>query len=290
MNTLLILGFGYTAQALANVLPRDNWRIIGTTRSAEKAAVLAREYDVEILQFPLPDEVDLQAKLLHVTHLLITAGTGEQGDPFLPFIIENLKEFTALQWLGYCSTIGVYAETSGNWVDETSPIHASTPRIAARLQAEAAWQNFTLHRGLNGAAIFRLGGIYGDGRNVFEAIRNGTAQRIIKPGQYFNRIHVADIAGVLAAAIAQPHINGIFNVVDNCPAAQADVVAYAAQLLGVESPPEVQFENAELSPMAQEFYSRNKRVRNTKLRDVLGYQLQFPSYREGLASCNHFSG
>jgi nucleoside-diphosphate-sugar epimerase len=130
--------------------------------------------------------------------------------------------------------------------------------------------------------IFRLAGIYGPGRNALESVRAGTARRIVKPGQVFGRIHVEDIAAVLTASIARPNPGAIYNVADDEPAPPEDVVAYAAELLGMPPPPAVPFEEAELSPAARSFYADNRRVDNRRIRHELGVELRFPSYREGL--------
>ena len=187
------------------------------------------------------------------------------------------------RWLGYLSSTGVYGDKQGGWVDEATPPAPSNPRSAKRLAAEIAWAVFAaetrapLH-------IFRIAGIYGPGRNPLEALRAGTARRFDKPGQVFSRIHVDDLAAALAASIANPSPNAIYNVCDDEPVSQADVIAYGAELLGLTPPPLEVFAAAEpsLSEMAKSFYRDSKRVRNGKMKRELGVALAYPTFREGL--------
>jgi nucleoside-diphosphate-sugar epimerase len=189
----------------------------------------------------------------------------------------------SVRWVGYLSTIGVYGDAGGAWIDEDTPARPGSARASRRIEAEAAWLDFGKRTGKR-VQIFRLGGIYGPGRSAFDDLRAGSARRIIKPGQVFNRIHVGDIANVLVAAVGGRGRHSIYNVVDDEPGPPQDVVAYAAGLLGVPAPPEIPFEKAELSPMGRSFYSENRRVRNARLKEDLGVRLAYPSYREGLAA------
>lgn len=271
-GTLLSIGHGYSARALARLLLPEGWRIIGTTRSAEKAEALA-ETGVEPLVWP---GTDLGPALDAASHLLVSAGPGEAGDPFLA---EESLAGHRFDWVGYLSTTGVYGDHGGGWVDEATPLAPTTRRGRLREMAEAQWQeqDVPLH-------IFRLAGIYGPGRGPFAKVRAGTARRIVKPGQVFSRIHVDDIARVLAASIARPNPGAIYNLCDDDPAPPQDVIACAAELLGAPLPPEEDFETAEMSPMARSFYAESKRVRNDRIKTELGIRLLYPDYRAGLRS------
>lgn len=275
MPTLLSLGHGYSAQVFARQILPQGWRVIGTTRKAEKAEALRAE-GVEPLVWP---GADLGPALAEATHLLISAAPDAAGDPFLAAEGARIAAAKHLEWVGYLSTTGVYGDHEGDWVDETTPPTATSRRGKARVAAEAAW----LATGLP-VHVFRLAGIYGPGRGPFEKIRNGTARRIIKPGQVFGRIHVEDIGRVLSASIARPNPGAIYNVCDDEPAPPEDVIGHAARLLGLPEPPEVPFEEAEMSPMARSFYGDSKRVRNDRIKDELGVTLHYPGYREGLAA------
>lgn len=275
---LLSFGHGFSAQALTRLLPGQE--IIATTRSPEKASKLAAE-GLTARLFPGDD---LTPDIARATHLLISAGPNNDGDPTLNAwrdqIAENASQF---EWVGYLSTTGVYGDHRGGWVDETSPLTPATKRGQARVRAEAEWQKLAEETGLP-LHIFRLAGIYGPGRGPFAKVRKGTARRIIKPNQLFSRIHVDDIARVLLASIQAPKPGRIYNVCDNEAAPPQDVIAHAAELLGLPLPPEVDFETAEMTPMARSFYAESKRVSNARIREELGVELLYPDYRAGLAA------
>ncbi|WP_322891143.1 MULTISPECIES: SDR family oxidoreductase [unclassified Yoonia] len=274
-QTLLSFGHGFSADALAQILLKQDWRIIGTTRSEDKAARL-HQRGVEPRIWP---GADMRPALDAATHLLISAAPDEHGDPVLATLHDEIASRAGqFAWVGYLSTTGVYGDHDGEWVDETTPLTPATKRGIARVQAEAAWAaipGLPLH-------IFRLAGIYGPGRGPFAKVRDGSARRIIKPGQVFSRTHVADIAQVLAASIARPNPGGIYNVCDDDPAPPEDVIGYAAELLGLPLPPAEDFATAEMTPMARSFYAESKKVRNDRIKDELGVRLIYPDYRAGL--------
>ncbi|MBE9639055.1 SDR family oxidoreductase [Salipiger mangrovisoli] len=274
---LLTLGHGYAAAALARRLLPQGWRILGTHRDPAKAPLLASEGVEPVLW----QRAALTAALAQASHILVSAGPRDGGDPALAEIGSAIAARAAdLDWVGYLSTTGVYGDHGGDWVDETTPLSPSTVRGRARTEAEAAWQaipGLPLH-------IFRLAGIYGPGRGPFEKVRQGTARRIVKPGQVFSRIHVADIAQVLDASIRQPRPGAIYNLCDDDPAPPEEVLEHAARLLGLPPPPEERFDEAEMSAMARSFYAENKRVRNDRIKDELGVTLLYPDYRAGLAA------
>lgn len=274
-KTLLSFGHGFSAQALAALLVPQGWRVIGTTRSDDKAAQLLQQ-GVEPRIWP---GADMTPALDAATHLLISAAPDAQGDPVLAALRDAIAQRAGqLQWVGYLSTTGVYGDHNGDWVDESTPLTPATARGIARMQAEADWAaipDLPLH-------IFRLAGIYGPGRGPFAKVRDGSARRIIKQGQVFSRTHVADIAQVLAASIARPNAGAIYNVCDDDPAPPEDVIGYAAQLLGLPQPPAEDYATAQMTPMARSFYAESKKVRNDRIKDELGVQLIYPDYRSGL--------
>ena len=278
MNVLLSFGHGYSARALAPILLSRGWEVVGTTRSAERAERL-RRYGVT----PAIFGAELETEIARATHILVSAGPDEDGDPVLRAYGDVLeRHLGAKDWVGYLSTTGVYGDHDGNWVDEDTPLTPSTRRGALRVAAEAAWGDLAARTGAP-LHVFRLAGIYGPGRGPFAKVRAGTARRIVKPGQVFSRIHVDDIAQVLAASIDRPNPGRVYNLCDDDPAPPQDVIAHAAELLGMPAPPEVAFEAAEMSPMAHSFYAESKRVRNDRIKDELGVRLRFSDYRAGLA-------
>jgi nucleoside-diphosphate-sugar epimerase len=274
MATLLSLGHGYSARALSRRLIPQGWRVIGTTRAPEKARALKAE-GVEPLLWP----GDLGPALAEATHILCSAAPDASGDPFLQAVPAIAGARAA--WVGYLSTTGVYGDHQGGWVDEATPLTPNSDRGRHRVIAETQW----LATGLP-VHIFRLAGIYGPGRGPFEKVRDGTARRIIKPGQVFGRIHVDDIAQVLEASIRKPNPGAAYNVCDDNPCPPQDVIAHAARLLGLPEPPEVAFADVvgTMGPMARSFYSESKRTRNDRIKDELGVRLLYPDYPQGLAA------
>lgn len=272
-KALLSIGHGFSAQALAPLLLSEGWRVIATTRTAEKAEALTNTGVEPIIWPGTPLPLD------EATHLLTSVAPGKDGDPVLAEASDALRAAKHLEWVGYLSTTGVYGDHQGGWVDETAALTPATKRGQARVTAEAAWADLGLP-----LHIFRLAGIYGPGRGPFEKIRRGTARRVIKENQVFSRIHVDDIAQVVLASIHRPNPGAIYNVCDDNPAPPQEVLAYAADLLGLPRPPEVSFEEADMTPMARSFYSDSKRVRNDLIKTELGVKLIHPTYQAGLGA------
>jgi nucleoside-diphosphate-sugar epimerase len=270
--TLLCFGFGYSASTLARRLLARGWTVRGTSRDPAKRATDRVELFAFDRATPLPDEA-----FAGVTHLLTSIAPDEAGDAVLDVEGARLAALPALAWAGYLGTTAVYGDRGGAWVDESAELAPTSARGERRVAAERAW----LDSGLP-AHVFRLAGIYGPGRSAVDQLRAGTARRIVKPGQVFSRIHVEDIATVLEASMARPNPGAVYNVCDDEPAPPQDVVAYAAERLGVPVPPGLPFETAELSPMARSFYADNRRVSNARIKRELDVRPTFPTYREGL--------
>jgi nucleoside-diphosphate-sugar epimerase len=271
---LFCLGLGYTALALARRLRAEGWQIAGTCREPDKAAALQAAGIDAVVTPADPDQLIAEA-----THLLASVPPDADGDPALALWKPALVRHPGFAWAGYLSTTGVYGDRDGGWVDEATPLAPTGERGRRRARAEAAWSAL-----LPGVPVhlFRLAGIYGPGRSALDTVRAGRAQRVVKPGQVFSRVHVDDIAQVLAASIARPRPGAIYNVCDDNPAPPDEVIAYACELLGVEPPPEVPFDQAALSDMARSFYADNKRVANGLIKAELGIRLAYPDYRAGL--------
>jgi len=281
VSRLFCFGLGYSAEALAKRVAAKGWSIAGTVRDPANVMRL-RAQGYEVARFAgEPDNSDIPALLAGTTHLLLSIPPGPGGDAVLRHYRELIVGLSTLDWIGYLSTVGVYGNQSGALVDETVMPLPNNERTKARVVAESGWLALGTEIG-RPVQVFRLAGIYGPGRSALDKIAAGTARRIIKPGQLFNRIHVEDIATVLEASIARPRAGAVYNVADDEPAPPEDVVTYAAALLGVEPPPEVPFEKAELTPMARSFYSNLRRVCNARIKSELGVELAYPSYREGL--------
>lgn len=276
---LLCLGFGYAARRLAAMIRGQGWAVAGTVRDAEKTRALEAA-DVDPV---LWTESGLSGQALSVADaILISTPPGDDGCPALAAARGALLAREASpEWIGYLSTNGVYGDYGGAWIDETSQLRAASPRAKRRIAAEMQWRELGRAIGAQ-VVIFRLPGIYGPGRSALDTVREGRAQRIFKPGQVFSRAHVDDIAAALRASIADPGAGDLFNIADDEPAPPQDVIAFACGLLGVEPPPLIPIEKAELSEMARSFYADNKRISNRLMKEKLLARLSYPTYREGL--------
>lgn len=276
---LLILGAGYSARNFVRLYGTEFSSIVGTTRSEEKAAILRAEGIEPVLFDGQTASDELLNAVATATHVLVSAAPTKEGDPALNSIRDALAAAKP-KAICYLSTIGVYGDHDGRWVTETAECRPASERSKLRLLAEQDWQTFSEQTDVP-VSILRLAGIYGEGQNALCNLVKGTARRIIKEGQVFNRIHVADIAGAIQLMF-EDNASGIFNVSDDAPCAPQDVVEYAAKIMGVEPPPAVAFEDADLSPMAISFYGEVKRASNAKLKGAMGYKFKFPTYREAL--------
>lgn len=278
---IFIFGAGYSARRFAILATRHGAAVTGTARSPERATELPA-FGIEPLVYSgAPDREPVLRALAEATHLVVSAAPDERGDPGLRAFGDAIAGLPRLRWISYLSTVGVYGDHGGAWVDEESECRPVSRRSVARVAAERAWAETAARAGAP-LAVLRLSGIYGPGRNAFVNLANGTAKRLIKKDQVFNRIHVDDIAGALWH-LAHAQVGGVFNVTDDEPAPPQDVVTYAASLMGVEPPPEVPFDAAQLSPMARSFYGENKRVSNARLK-ASGYAFAHPDYRAALGA------
>ena len=278
---VMIFGCGYSGTAIARAFMADGARVSGTTRSEDKAAALRGQgIDAFVFDGDALDE-KLSEAMRGATHLVQSIAPRDNGDALIRLAGDRLKEtMPKLQWIGYLSTVGVYGDHKGNWVTEEMPCTPVSGRSKERLEAEDGWM--AIGAAINvPAAVLRLSGIYGPGRNALCNLERGTARRLIKKDQVFNRIRVEDI-GAATRFLADRGLGGIYNVTDDLPGPPQDVIVEAARLLGVEPPPEQPFETAELTPMARSFYGENKRVSNAKLK-AAGFIFAFPTYPASLA-------
>lgn len=275
---LFIFGLGYAGMAVARAALAAGWRVAGTWRDSLPES----HPEIELVRFS--EDYPLQAGALdEVIGLLSTVPPQESGDPVLDALGKDINIMERFAWVGYLSTTGVYGDRQGGLVDETSPLLPSIGRSIQRARAEAEWLSLWQTRKVP-VHIFRLPGIYGPGRSALDQLRKGTAHRIDKPGHVFSRIHVEDLAGAVLASLTHPTPGEVYNLCDDDPAPQHEVVAHAAGLLGMPPPPLLPFDQAQLSPMARSFYADNKRVANAKMKERLGYNLKYPSYKNGLAA------
>ncbi|MCR6670780.1 MAG: NAD(P)-dependent oxidoreductase [Devosia ginsengisoli] len=277
-------GLGFSSQAaLAQLrIGSRTVNVSGSVRTKDKADLLTEQgVDAHVFDGSAPGAT-LGPSLRRASHVVFSIAPGADGDPALLHHRADLDAAENLQWLCYYSTVGVYGDFGGDWIDEAAPLVPRNERSDRRVLAEQAWRDYARARSVP-LAILRLAGIYGPGRSTFDKLADGTARRVIKPGQVFNRIHVEDIGRVTALA-AQARLEGTFNLADDEPAPPQDLVAHAAGLMGVEPPPEVPYDMAEFTPMQRSFYADNKRVSNAAIKRALGIELLYPTYREGLAA------
>jgi nucleoside-diphosphate-sugar epimerase len=285
MATLICFGFGYCAEYFVARFGQKFDRVIGTVRGKERAAVL-NAYDDGRFQTLLFDGMqampELRNAIAEANVALISVPPGENGDPVLAACGNALAGNKNLRSIVYLSTVGVYGDHGGAWVDEQTPPKPGVARSRERLAAEQAWQDFGARHGV-AIAVLRLAGIYGPGQNALVQLARGKARRVVKPGQIFNRIHVYDIAQAIDAAFTRT-ASGIFNIADDEPAPPGDPLVFAAELMGVAPPPEIPFAEAvpSMSPMGLSFWQECRRVKNDKLKRALGVALRYPTYREGL--------
>lgn len=281
---LFAFGLGYSACDFIARYGSAFDTIYGTVRDTEKPRAMPDGQPLTTLILDREQEDPaITAALAETDVIIISVPPGISVDPVLGKFGRRLAALPQNLTIIYLSTIGVYGDHKGDWVDEDQTPTPTSDRSATRVAAEKSWMALardprkTLH-------ILRLAGIYGPQRNALEALRRGTAHRIIKPNQVFNRIHVADISAAIAAVLSYEGGSEIWNLADDEPSPPQDVVTYAAELMGIEPPPEQDFETANLSPMGLSFYGENKRASNRKLKQKLGLTLAFPTYREGLTA------
>lgn len=287
MTHLLILGAGFSGKAIGQAFKAAGFSVSGTTRSAEKAEGLRALGIAPILYDGGPVPEALADDMARATHVVQSIAPGKDGDPLFRAGMPPISALMPnLAWAGYLSTVGVYGDHKGGWVDEETVLNPVSARSIERVEAENHWLDLGRASGLP-VAVLRLAGIYGPGRNALRNMAEGTARRLVKKDQVFNRIRVEDI-GRAALFLAQKPLGGVWNITDDEPGPPQDVVAEAARLMGLPVPPDVPFETAELSPMARSFYGENKRVSNAKLR-AAGFEFRFPDYRQSLAEL-HASG
>lgn len=267
MKTLLVFGLGYCGQAVADLAA--DFKVMGTSRSANAGLPFAAA----------------ASAIASASHILVTAPPDADGDPVLNRYCDEIATASHLRWIGYLSSTVVYGDRGSAWVDEDTVPAPSQPRGQRRLAAELRWSHFGSRYAVD---IFRLGGVYGPGRSVFDDLRNNTARRIVKPGHQFGRIHRDDIARAVVAAMRQHRTPGcrVLNLVDDVPAESAAVVEAAAQLMEIPPPPELAFADAiaSMSPMARSFWTENRKVSSRKTQAALGLRWLYPSFHEGLAA------
>jgi nucleoside-diphosphate-sugar epimerase len=281
MSRLLCFGLGYCAAELSRRLVGRGWKISGTTSRPENMQALEAQGFTPFLFDGRSAPSDIGAALDTTTHVLLSIPPDADSDPAMRSFGSRIAEASSIRWIGYFSTVGVYGDADGNWVDETTEPKPGTERGQRRLKAENSWIDLSRQSGKS-LVIYRLPGIYGPGRSAIDQLKSGTARRIFKPGQFTNRVHVADIATAVEASMDLPPGTHIFNVTDDLPAPPQDVIEFGAELLGVPCPPATDPTDEMLSPAARSFYIENKKVSNARMKSELGVRLAYPTYVEGL--------
>jgi nucleoside-diphosphate-sugar epimerase len=285
MAALVCFGFGYCAEHFVAEFGGKFERVVGTVRRAERAEIL-NAYQTGTVRAVAFDGMkvtaELESAIAAADYALVSIPPDAGGDPVLAACGSARAARRGLGSVIYLSTVGVYGDHGGSWVDEQTPAAPISERGRWRLAAEQAWQQFGARHGVP-VAVLRLAGIYGPGQNALVALARGKARRIVKPGQVFNRIHVGDIAQAIDVAFAR-RAEGVFNLADDEPSPPADPIVFAAQLMGREPPPQIAYAQAapSMSEMALSFWQECRRVRNDRLKRELGVTLRYPTYREGL--------
>lgn len=276
-SSMLIIGLGFSGQAIAHT---TSMSVLGLNRRGQGGDIATRALD--LLAFNHDEQLlSLTDEIKSTTHLVMSIAPNETGDLLLSIGAAKISALLPhLKWIGYLSTVGVYGDNHGSWVDEMSPLAATSKRGVQRILAERQWQQYAFIRKVP-LAIFRLAGIYGPGRSTLEKLKQGKARVVEKPGQVFNRIHVTDIANIVSQ-MADQNMSGIYNMCDDLPAPPHEVTEFAADLLGMQPPPRQLYSQADMSPMARSFYDDNKRISNLKVKQALDYHFVYPTYMQGL--------
>ena len=282
---LFCFGYGYACDWLQHALMAlGGWHVAGTTRDPEKKALM-KQHGIKGYIFDQEQPLeDPRLFLKGTTHLLISTPPNDEGDPVFLLHAEDILRIPTIRWVGYLSSISVYGNRNGGWVDENSEVRPTSKRGSRRARAEEQW--LSLFRSDNlPVHVFRLAGIYGPGRSALDSVRAGVARRINKPGHAFTRIHVEDIVQTLVASMKAPRPGSIYNICDDRAAPSHEIIEYACQLLELEIPPLLTYDETDMAPIARSFYSDNKRVRNDRMKQELGVRLIYPDYVSGLKGC-----
>lgn len=283
-NSLFCFGYGYTADHLGLHLAQAGWSLAGTTRDPAKRSAM-RQKDIKGYIFDYDQPLDDARLFLDgVTHLLISTPPNDRGDPAFNMHAEDILQIPSIRWVGYLSSTAVYGDRLGGWVDESAELRPTSKRGSRRALAERQWRSLYEEYKLP-VHIFRLAGIYGPFRSALDSVRAGVARRINKPGHAFSRIHIDDIVQVLAASMNNPRPGAIYNVADDQAAPSHELIQYACDLLNLEAPPLLNYEQADMAPITRSFYADNKRVRNNRIKDELGVTLRYPDYVSGIDAC-----
>ncbi len=283
-HSLFCFGYGYCCEWLGAAQLEAGWRVAGTTRDPEKRLMM-KERGIRAFLFDEDKPLeDAGLFLKGVTHLLISTPPGDTGDPTFLMHGEDILKCESLKWVGYLSSTSVYGDRGGEWVSEESEPHPTSKRGTRRLRAEEQWLDLCYTHNLP-VHIFRLAGIYGPGRSVLDAVRAGIARRISKPGHAFSRIHVEDIVAALRASMENPNPGRVYNLADDRAAPSHEVIKWACDLLGLEAPLLLPYEEADLAPITRSFYADNKRIKNDRIKKELGITLRYPDYLRGVEAC-----
>lgn len=280
---LFCYGYGYVADNLARALVAQDpsWKIVGTTTDSDKLALM-RQMGMKAYLFsdkmPFNDPIFAMGG---ASHVLISIPPNSDGDVVFKAHARDILNMHSIEWIGYLSSTGVYGNRDGDWVDETDEVRPTSERGSKRAKAETQWLKLRRLADIP-INIFRLAGIYGPDRSAIDTVRAGYSKRVYKEGHAFNRVHIDDIIQVLIASMDQPSPGDIYNLADDDPVPSHEVIAYACELLGKDIPPLIQYEDDDMSPIAQSFYKDNKRISNKKIKEKLGIKLKYPSYKSGL--------
>ncbi len=281
---LFCFGYGYTCDDLGQTLLRQGWAVAGTTRDNDKRRFL-KEQGIKSFLFDYQQPLEDPALFLRgTTHLLLSAPPDDEGDPVFNMHAEDILAIPTIEWVGYLSSTSVYGDRSGGWVDESAELRPSSKRGSRRARAEEQWMSL-FHGSGAPVHIFRLSGIYGPGRSALDSVRAGVARRINKPGHAFSRIHVEDIVQILIASMNKPNPGAAYNLADDLASPSHEVIKDACEMMGIEPPPLLPYNEADMAPIARSFYSDNKRIRNDRIKRELGVVLKYPDYKTGLKAC-----
>ena len=278
---LFFFGFGQVAKYFVNKLIQENYSfdlVTTNTKKTEKKTFNQLNFKSYYF-FNNKFDQDLINELNNSNKILISIPPIEGHDIVLKTFHKVFTE-SKFDWITYLSATSIYGNANGEWVDENKNPNPTSSRGISRLNAEKAWLEYFKNYKIP-LQIFRLSGIYSNENNVLQRLKLGTQNIIEKKNHYFSRIHVEDIAAILFVSLKKFSSGEVFNISDDYPSSNVELVKYAASLIKMPIPQSISVDQIQ-NEMLKDFYKDSKRVKNEKMKNFFGYNLKYPTFKEGL--------